>query len=148
MLKWCSLLLFIFLAVSCGGSVSEPDSQDASPVPAAALGEPFTLRLNQGKRVQQFEISFVDVTEDSRCPRNARCVWQGQVTVELAVSRNGVDLAPLTLSTDFDATAALETYEVALTGVEPGPALAGESIPLSDYIITLVVTEGVSQSSE
>ena len=134
--KGLSFILITLLAAGCGGSVELPDAEEAAPAP---LGEAFELRLDQTQQVEELAIRFVDVTEDSRCPPIVRCVWQGQVTIQLDVTKHGVDAGSFSLSTHFDAVANLDGYDINLTEVLPGPAPAGESIPTADYIITLVV---------
>jgi hypothetical protein len=47
-----------------------------------------TLRPGQQKRTAQGEITvkFVSVTEDSRCPDKAMCVWVGNAKVAVVIS--------------------------------------------------------------
>lgn len=48
---------------------------------------PFTLKHGETKG----PVTFVDVT-DSRCPRNAVCVWEGEVSVQLDVNSESVTI--------------------------------------------------------
>ncbi|MCH9659725.1 MAG: hypothetical protein K0U54_02315 [Bacteroidetes bacterium] len=36
-------------------------------------------------------IEFVEVLEDSRCPKDVQCVWAGQAKVKLSVTESGMD---------------------------------------------------------
>ena len=48
----------------------------------APLGQEFALSIGQVVFIQDEELSvrFTSVTEDSRCPRGATCVWEGRVS--------------------------------------------------------------------
>lgn len=39
--------------------------------------------------VEDVEIKFVQVLEDSRCPKYTTCIWAGRVIVEVEVTSNG-----------------------------------------------------------
>jgi len=45
------------------------------------LGESITL--------ENHSIKFVEVLEDSRCPENTTCIWEGRARVLVEVSENG-----------------------------------------------------------
>ena len=54
--------------------------------------EPALVVVEEGQRVvlPAFEttLRFVEKTEDSRCPVNVVCIWEGQVKILLEVSRS------------------------------------------------------------
>ncbi len=61
-------------------------------------------------------VEFVEVLEDSRCPADAMCVWQGRVQVHLAVTLGTEQVPDFTLS---------------LTAVDPYPGTAaGDGTPM------------------
>ncbi|NIJ61046.1 hypothetical protein [Qipengyuania flava] len=69
------------------------------------------------------------VTEDSRCPANARCVWPGKITVSTRVAAtHWVQTAPLTLGEPY--TVMGRTY--VLVSATPGQT-ADREIPAGDY---------------
>ena len=76
---FASILLAVALA-ACG--------RDGS---AATLGAPIQLAPGQSAvfEAEKLEVTFVDVLSDSRCPTDVTCVWQGVVTVRLAISSGG-----------------------------------------------------------
>ncbi len=90
--------------------LAQRDAALAAPgVVAAGIGE--TADLGGGLRVRPLE-----VTEDSRCPQNARCVWAGRLRLRVAVEGTG----------ELDVTAdeaAVETPRgvFSLVAVSPGP---------------------------
>ena len=63
----------------------------------AQLDEEFELAINQTGRIQSenLEVTFWDVTEDSRCPVDVNCIQAGQATIRVRVSRGGSDLGEM-----------------------------------------------------
>ena len=57
----------------------------------AAPGETISLPVGKTAAVSgsPSRVTFTRVTEDSRCPINAICVWEGDAKIELTLSRNG-----------------------------------------------------------
>ena len=51
-------------------------------------GEEFSLAIGQSASLkgENLEITFLDVTEDSRCPSGAVCVWEGRATSSVRIS--------------------------------------------------------------
>lgn len=41
--------------------------------------------------IEDLLIEFVEVLEDSRCPKDVQCVWAGQAKVKLSVTESGMD---------------------------------------------------------
>tara|TARA_R100001129_G_scaffold181214_1_gene160223 strand:+ start:46 stop:450 length:405 start_codon:yes stop_codon:yes gene_type:complete len=69
------------------------------------------------------------VTEDSRCPMNARCVWAGRVVVETRIDGPGWrQTQPLTLGEPHT----VRGVTVTLVSVEPATQ-TGTQIPSADY---------------
>jgi hypothetical protein len=58
--------------------------QDQGHAPVIA-GEEFTLAVGDSARIGDSELvlMFDGVSEDSRCPRNVTCVWEGNARVRL-----------------------------------------------------------------
>ncbi len=50
-----------------------------------------TVKVSLGKRATaergRIKIQFLEVIEDSRCPRDATCIWAGNAKVRISVSR-------------------------------------------------------------
>jgi hypothetical protein len=118
-------------------------STDQMPA-RARLGVPFQLAVNETVHVagSSLSVTFFNVTEDSRCPADAVCIWAGQVTVMVGVRENSTDLGRFNLTLGDNASAALQnvsSYSIRLTEVQPYP-LASQPTSPSDYIATLVVS--------
>jgi len=61
-------------------------SAPAATTSAVALGQPVTLSPGRQAVIagEDLEVRFSGILADSRCPTGATCVWQGEVTVDLA----------------------------------------------------------------
>jgi hypothetical protein len=132
---WAPVLLALAtLAVGCGSATGPSD---------VALAEEFTLAPAEWVRIrgEGLTVAFDSVLSDSRCPTNARCVWEGDAVVALTLSQPGRPRATVELHTSarFARTAVYGDFEVALTGLEPQPP-DGNPIPQTAYRATLRVT--------
>ena len=100
MLRSLLLAIAVFGLSAAGCSTTDGvQASDSSSVAPATMGEPF--RLSEGESVQMagHALRFQSVVEDSRCPENTTCVWEGRAKVRLAVSNpaGGADAAILTV---------------------------------------------------
>jgi len=108
------------------------------------LNVPFTLAPGQTARIDSegMDIRFVDVTEDSRCPEGVECIWAGQVSCAVEITKNNI-LNQLTLSDSAgsgDSTGQdFQNYHIFFS-VTPSPA-AGKQIAGGDYRLTLTVSQ-------
>lgn len=120
-MKTFSLPLFALpLLAACATSpLADPAAPEGSMV---ALGHPVA--------VADVVLTPMRVTEDSRCPINARCVWAGRITVETRVDGPGWrETLPMTLGEP----AGTRGHVLSLVSAEPGRmAGAGQTQPL-DY---------------
>lgn len=81
------LLLLVF-AAGCGAPRPVGDAARAIPASTAitaALDSTFALRRGASTVVDGQRIRFDAVVEDSRCPEDVSCVWEGRATVSLSV---------------------------------------------------------------
>lgn len=87
-------------------------------------------------------IRFVNVREDSRCPADVLCVWQGRVSIAVNVIKGEQNIDfPLTVGeSDSLALQTFDGYYIRLIEVEPYP-FSSHEIQSSEYIATLLVSE-------
>jgi len=87
-------------------------------------------------------IRFVNVREDSRCPADVLCVWQGRVSIAVNVIKGEQNIGfPLTVGeSDSLALQTFDGYYIRLIEVEPYP-FSSHEIQSSEYIATLLVSE-------
>ena len=124
------LLLFSFsllLANACDDTATFP------------LGESFTMSPQQElvNKSADMTIKWLEVAEDSRCPKNTNCVWEGQAIVNLLVNGNPVTLT-LRDGKPEAAQALVEEYIFTAETLSPYPE--GEKIDPAHYRLQLKVS--------
>jgi hypothetical protein len=123
-----SMVVAVLSACYSGGSVP---TDTGSPSPSAG-----TLSVNAGETGSvpgsDVRITFRSVTEDSRCPLDVNCVWEGNGRVALTLS-SLEDSEEVVLNTT---TSPRETVfagiRIVLSSLAPYPA--GEPIDPDDYV--------------
>lgn len=88
-----------------------------------------SIILNQGefKKIPNTNLTakYIQITEDSRCPEDVTCVWQGLAKVEIELSSDTARPQVIELSTmDFEGSNAKQTkvfndYAITLLQVSP-----------------------------
>ena len=130
------VILLAFLAASC--------SENQLIVPnTVSLNRQITLHVNQEAVLEgtRFTITFKGVTEDSRCPDNARCIWAGNAQLVFELSNSGQQPKPATLNTYLDPKLIYySSYQIECVDLLPYPHAPLQINP-GDYIATIMVTE-------
>jgi hypothetical protein len=119
-------------------------SAPAAPTrPPVSAGEEFFLAMGESVGVNggDFTVEFSRVLEDSRCPMNARCVWEGNARIALEVREAARrQVIELNTSERFPTRGSLgensKGISIRLHHLEPTP-MAG--VPTQDYVATLEV---------
>jgi hypothetical protein len=107
------------------------------PLPSAASG---TIHTTLGQKMTALNVTLtpLEVSEDSRCPKDVQCIWAGTVKVrtkiESAIGSTGTSEMIFELGTPT--TTAVE--EITLTDVSPAKT-SGQTIPDSSYRFTYSV---------
>ena len=109
--------------------------------PEPSLGRPFDVKAAEVATIQGLLITFEGVSEDSRCPRGAQCVWAGDAAASFTLEKPPAAAEQRTLHTSgrFEQQADYDTFVVRLEDVKPYPR-DGVEIAARDYLATLVVT--------
>lgn len=96
-----------------------------------ALGETISLHGTQ--------ITFSEVLEDSRCPREVQCVWAGRARVKITIAMDGEDASSRELifgtkregeSSNYSVSE-VDEYHYEAIGLSPYPQLPGEELDYS-----------------
>jgi hypothetical protein len=80
------------------------------------LGEEFSLSTGETASLNggQLRVQFLEISEDSRCPRNVQCIWEGRVIAVIEVFKENtsqkIELVEQGL-TDTPANKQFEEYE-------------------------------------
>jgi hypothetical protein len=127
-----TIVLLLSSLVGCSGEIK------------ARLGEEFSLHIGEsiGITGEDLGIKFVEVSEDSRCPKDVTCIWEGRVTAIVEISMDGSS-QQLKLSqpglTDAPARETYGEYEFTYK-VEPYPEKAEVEIATDEYRLLLIVS--------
>ncbi|CUR52183.1 exported protein of unknown function [Nitrosotalea devaniterrae] len=105
----------------------------------------FQLKINQtASEPNHISVKFLNVTEDSRCPSGVTCIWQGESTVVVDITKNSQDLGNFNLKIglgDKNATVQIPGgYFLQIITVDPYP-INGTKIQLSDYLSTFTLSQ-------
>lgn len=128
--------VFAALALGCGAA-TEPEAD----VRASLLTLPAEVVLRHGQQVLitdgLLRLTFAQVMEDSRCPADVTCVWEGNATIQLAAATEMGPSDPIELNTAQEPRA-LEWQGVRIILQEVQPERLTETPPkVEDYSIRL-----------
>lgn len=137
MLKFCLIisvvLAILLLAAGCGNP----------PVIKVSPGQEFSLAISQRAEItgENLTVTLKDVSEDSRCPKNVVCFWEGRAVCNLTVQNAGVTSELVLTQPGLTAAPTIQEYQgyQYSFGVEPYPE-AGTSIAKSDYRLVMSVS--------
>jgi len=101
------------------------------------LDKIFELKSNQYAEFpdEKLTITFLDVLEDSRCPTDVTCVWQGMTTLRFNMFQI-VDTELLLNTLDKNTETVFDKYHIELIDVKPYP-ISTTSISNDDYTAIL-----------
>jgi hypothetical protein len=140
-------IIFVFILIFCSsilGGCIHPNND--STIISAELNAPFQLQIDQMAIIksENIKIIFVNVTEDSRCPSDVECVWEGQVTIVINILKNKQVQGEFNLTSRAGinelAIKEFDEYVIELLVVDPYP-ISTKKIELEDYITTLNVSK-------
>ena len=141
-------LLMILLSLS---AFSVSAHAQGTTVPAE-LDKPFKLKIGQQAAIdsEKITISLLNVTEDSRCPSDVVCIWEGQASIRVSAEVNGTDAGQfaLTIGGNEKPSAAFGggRYLARLTSLEPYPVSTNQTKP-EDYVATLTVSKATGANN-
>ena len=132
---WISLLA---LLAGCA-SIPRSGSGSESAGPRARFGEEFPLPLGESIPLDGsgYTIVFRKVLEDSRCPVDRTCVWEGNARIEIelkAAVEADSGLVELNTSSRFPTPNAVAGVVFEVRRLEPAPRA---DTPTQGYVVTL-----------
>ena len=136
--RFCSLLILVLLIGTLSG---------CSNTLQASLSSEFSLSVGQSARItsEAMDIKFIDVTEDSRCPRDVQCIWAGRVSCDIEITKDGsTNTITLTDTAGSGSSEGItyQNYKI-IFSVSPYPAKAEEKIAKGDYRLSMTVNKSV-----
>lgn len=121
---------------------NEPTPSTAAATVRPDIGEVFQLAPGELASVGDGEllVAFHSVRQDSRCPSDATCVWQGDAESYIGTARGGSPWSWTILHTGLEPMSRnVGGLVVAVVGLDPAPT-SGVAIPPGSYRISLRVT--------
>lgn len=86
------------LSVACGVIGTAGPELDTRELPPQVV----TLRIGESRQVGPVDVFFARVPEDSRCPVDVVCVWEGNAVVELHMSVGKRPSEPIRLNSNLE----------------------------------------------
>ena len=138
--------IFIFLCFSCIFSlmtacVSEPTGNGTSRIIEVDLQEMFWLNIGQRADIKGEELSiiFEDVLEDSRCPFNVYCIWEGRASCQVRFIYRETEYSMILNMPGLTDVSEDHFMDYTLTyTLEPYPK-EGETTARDDYLMRIAV---------
>jgi len=118
--------------------VMQPVAFGAESIP---LDLPIGLKVGETASIDsKLKMTLLDV-EDSRCPSDVTCVWQGTVFAKIQLVKGDQDIGSYTISmeTKEGNEQAIEGYHIRLTNVEPYP-MSSMQVQPTEYVLTFFVS--------
>ncbi|MFC2011111.1 hypothetical protein ACFLUR_02335 [Chloroflexota bacterium] len=128
---YITITLFLSIFIGCSGKVE------------ARLGEKFSLNVGESITITGgiLGIKFIEVSEDSRCPKDVTCIRAGMVTAIVEISIDGssqqLNLSQPGLS-DVPSKRTYEGYQLTYR-VEPYPEKAEVRISSDVYRLLIII---------
>ena len=132
-------LLTIFFAVLLFGNI---DFVSAKPHRFVKKQQEVEVQVSHEKTFSGFKIKFVEMIDDSRCPRDVNCVWAGNARILVQVSKKGKSKTFELNSLLAPQAVRFEGYEFKLTRLTPEPA-SNIRIRKDGYVATIKVAKKV-----
>lgn len=129
--------LFVGIAMAV---LFQPVAFGESDIP---LDTPFILGVGEKATVDSdLQITVLNIEEDSRCPIDVTCIWEGRVRAEINLMKGQKNLGNHVIpSVIEDAnTQVFDGYFIRITEVEPYPTSSTPIMP-SEYQITFLVSQ-------
>jgi hypothetical protein len=119
--------LIAFLAFGAFSTVSAKQKQT------------ITVKINNETSARNgFSVKFVELVEDSRCPRDTTCIWEGNAKIKVRVTKGGKSEILELNSSLRNRPASFGGYYFRLTGLTPAPA-SNIRINRNGYVATIEI---------
>ena len=140
-MRTLAVALLLPLLAACNNGVIDPPVSPSTVT--AELGREFELKVGQTARLTSvaLQLTLRAIEEDSRCPIDAVCIWQGnaRARLEAQVGEDGPS-AEVKLNTGVQPMEAqAHGVTIRLVGVLPAPRSEVQIRP-NQYSVLLVVT--------
>jgi hypothetical protein len=134
--------LISILTLIVGTTVAYVMLQPPTEENLVAINSEISLYIGESVIIEDhaIKLKFVDVLDDSRCPSDVECVWEGTVSLMINIRYSSQDLGNFILNSSNLHKASFMGYYVKFKVLEPYP-ISTEIIPESSYHATFRVAE-------
>ena len=133
-------MIFSALSVIVFASLLIPAFADSNvEMSGALLDSPFNMHINETTIIESENIivKLQNITDDSRCPSDVTCAWQGTAHADISIKKNDaakfINLELGKIDTLFD-------YAITFQKLEPYPKTT-KPIEQNQYIATFALTK-------
>ncbi|MFQ5978105.1 MAG: hypothetical protein ACE5OZ_08255 [Candidatus Heimdallarchaeota archaeon] len=136
------LILISLLTIILGTTLAFFMSPHPSESNFAEIDTEFSLYIGDSVSIKDHGITlkFIDVIDDSRCPSDVVCVWEGTVSLMINLQYNNQDLGNFVLNSSNLHKASFMGYYAKFKVLEPYP-ISTEIIPKSSYHASFIISE-------
>ncbi|MSV33640.1 MAG: hypothetical protein EXS76_02815 [Nitrosarchaeum sp.] len=106
-----------------------------------SLDELLMIKLHQTLSVESLDVEFSGI-EDSRCPSDVTCIWEGRASVTLHIY-NQTQYQAITLDTNDAKTFRVDSYEINLIDVLPYPVSTKDVS--QEYVVIISVSKNTPE---
>ena len=103
------------------------------------LDKQFTIKAEQTVSLDNLKVTFLEIVEDSRCPSDVTCVWQGRASIKLN-AENEDHSEDMILTMGENSTAQIEMYKINLIDLSPYP-ISKKIISTEEYVATMNISK-------
>lgn len=136
-----TMQIFVFVLSAFFALIACDEKREEMPI-EDKFGEPISLKVGASSDIQEgiLTIKFDKLVEDSRCPTDVECFWEGQATIQLLVNESAtVDLIMRAGHEDL-AKDTLDDYIYTLLDISPYPDMSDElPLPSEAYSVEVQV---------
>ena len=114
-----------------------------------SLDFPIGIKIGETASIDsELKMTLLDI-EDSRCPSDVTCIWQGIVLAKIQLEKESQDIGIHTvhMETTEGNEQAFDGYYIRLTNVEPYP-ISTVPIQPTDYVLTFFVSMAETSSRD
>jgi hypothetical protein len=127
------IILALILTFAFGGLISA----QAQPV---RQQQKIQVKKQKKFSSSKLNVKFVEMIEDSRCPKDVDCVWSGNARIKIEVKRDGSAAQIIELNTNInDKSARYDGLLIELISLTPEPA-NNIRINKNGYVATIAVS--------
>lgn len=129
------IVSLIVLAAACFFALLEEMRRDGEAETFSGRAE-IMLRAGEEKKAGNLNIKMIEITGDSRCPIDVKCIWAGKVSANIELRLRKVVIAT-TLNIESNPYV-FENYLIKLINVKPEKVQNREIIQ-AEYIATFLI---------